>query len=230
MMLLLTGINTSWLLPTWQKINSPFVVALLPIDNENLWLPCLLEGNCWQALRSPADLHHERPRWCDWPSCPRPSCSLIHQSTACIRKKTPATSATPRFLAKKLICQSKVWKPKEGGPFMAQRDGYFIDMATATWDWGSWSLSLKLSWISQRKTDLRQPNLTANLALKADNLEEKTDKFDVANLLHPRLNLSYSGDHHGQRRCEAVGETSHHQADHVLLTYSTSGPWCLGRI
>lgn len=145
MMLLLTGINTSWLLPTWQKMHSPFVVALLPIDNENLWLPCLLEGNCWQALRSPADLHHERPRWCDWPSCPRPSCSLIHQSTACIRKKKHQRHRRHHAFWLKnsssmTKCQSKVWKPKEGGPFMAQRDGYLIDMATATWDWGSWSL------------------------------------------------------------------------------------------
>ena len=214
-------------------------MALSPIDYENLSLPCLLEGSCWQALRSPADLHHERPRWCDWPRCPRPSCSLIHQSTACIRKKTPATSVTSRFLAEKLIFNDKMsiqgLETKRRGALHGAERWLFYWHGNSNLRLGEWasrtlSLSLKLSWISQGKTHLRQPNLTANLALKADNLEEKTDKFDVANLLHPRLNLSYSGDHHGQRRCEAVGETSHHQADHVLLTYSTSGPWCLGRI
>lgn len=214
-MLLVTGINTSRLLPTWQQIDSPFVVTLFPIDNENLSLPCVLEGNCCKALRSPADLHHERPRWCDWPRCPRPSGSLIHQSTT-----------------------SKVWKPKEGGPFKAKMGEMPILMTWQQRDWGSWSLPHLESFIKiildftekNRFQATQSANLTANLALKADNLEENTDKFDVANLLHPRLNLSYSGDHHGQRRCEAVGETSHRRADHVLLTYSTSGPWCLGRI
>lgn len=214
-------------------------MALSPIDYENLLLPCLLEGSCWQALRSPADLHHERPRWCDWPRCPRPSCSLIHQSTACIRKKNTSDIGDITLFGWKTHLQWQNVNPrfgnqKKGGPSWRGEMAILL-----TWqqqpEIGEWashtlSLSLKLSWISQGKTHLRQPNLTANLALKADNLEEKTEKFDVANLLHPRLNLSYSGDHHGQRRCEAVGETSHHQADHVLLTYSTSGPWCLGRI
>lgn len=215
-------------------------MALSPIDFENLSLPCLLEGNCWQALRSPADLHHERPRWCDWPSCPRPSCSLIHQSTACIRKKNTSDIGDITLFGWKTHLRWQNVNPrfgnqKKGGPSWRREMAILLTWQQQPEIGGvgashTLSLSLKLSWISQRKTDLRQPNLTANLALKADNLEEKTDKFDVANLLHPRLNLSYSGDHHGQRRCEAVGETSHHQADHVLLTYSTSGPWCLGRI
>lgn len=154
-------------------------------------------------------------------------------------KKTPATSVTSRFLAEKLIFNDKMsiqgLETKRRGALHGAERWLFYWHGNSNLRLGEWashtlSLSLKLSWISQGKTHLRQPNLTANLALKADNLEEKTEKFDVANLLHPRLNLSYSGDHHGQRRCEAVGETSHHQADHVLLTYSTSGPWCLGRI